>query len=144
MECLDSMVVHMLNLLLSLRLGTELIQSPWLLYLFSLHKILYFLFCDQKKLTAGVLMTYYIGALKSGLDNTTLITKYTRSMAEVNIFAGRVKYNASTGDNTKFALKPFQFKEGYGSFITEDSPIVYPAPWPWNPRTDLPPPVVGM
>jgi len=88
-------------------------------------------------------MTYYIGAFESGLANFSQITQYTRNMREVNIFAGKVKYNTTTGLNTFSVLKPFQFKDGYGHFISPESPVVFPAPWPWIP-VEGEVPTVGM
>lgn len=82
-------------------------------------------------------MAYYIGAFKSGYTNTSDITVYTRNMDMVNIFAGKVKYNATGGSNTYSVMKPFQFKDGVGRFIIEEAGILFPAPWPWIPRPDV-------
>lgn len=86
---------------------------------------------------AGTLMTYYIAALQSNLTNCSDIATYMKTMPEVNLFVGKVKYNVN-GTNTYAVMQPFQIlpngtSNGNGQFIA-NATLVFPAPWSWIPQ----------
>lgn len=91
---------------------------------------------DFMKSAAGLLMAYYAAAEYANSQNFTDISKAMKTMPELNLFVGPVKFQPN-GTNAYAYIKPFQLGVNSSAWISSSN-FTFPAPWSWLPAAIIP------